>query len=377
MTRLGTAMVRLAHKDMADSRALEEQAERAWGSQNPIQNVRGSGATPSMGLSQIRGGKKSVMKAHEADAMAQGHALAEHLHRLHGSGYAQSFHKGMAGGIGTGRYEGEGTGGMTGGMFNFNSLPSGVGQILNSATRPIRDSLVPALGQVASHLIPLVGKGTGGAKFSADTQDFSSHHMKGGFWLPLLTSVGLPLISKLLGSGHMDDKCKTAMEKLIKKHEEKYHGGKLKGGFWGALASVGIPLIAKMLGAGHCSQKGHDSMVKMFGQCEKKEATAMKKEMKGAGRAVGAGKMPKMMGCDSDSDDEMKGKGFLSDLGIPLVSDVAGMFGLGKGKKAKRVVGESDGRRKRAEVVRRVMAEKGMKMIEASKYVKEHGLYQK
>jgi coproporphyrinogen III oxidase-like Fe-S oxidoreductase len=62
-----------------------------------------------------------------------------------------------------------------------------------------------------------------------------------------------------------------------------------------------------------------------------------------------------MMGCDSDSDDEMKGKG----------------------KKAKRMVSESDGRRKRAEVVRRVMAEKGMKMIEASKYVKEHGLYKK
>jgi hypothetical protein len=317
MNRLENAMVRLSRKDMADSRALEEQAERAWGSQNPI-HMSGSGATPSMGLSQIRGGMK-----HMGDAMAQGQALAEHLHKLHGSGYAQSFHKGMAGGLGTGRYEGE---------------------------------------------------GTGGAMFSKDTQDFSGH-MKGGFWLPLLTSVGLPLISKLLGSGHMDNKCEAEMKKLIKKHEEKYHGGKLTGGFWGALASIGIPLIAKMLGAGHCSQKGHDSMVKMFGQCEKKEATAMKKEMKGAGRAVGAGKMPKMMGCDSDSDSEMKGKGFLSNLGIPIVSDVAGMFGLGKGKKAKRVVSESDGRRKRAEVVRRVMAEKGMKMIEASKYVKEHGLY--
>ena len=367
MTRLGTAMVRLAHKDMADTRALEEQAERAWGSQNPIQNYEGSGATPSMGLSQIRGGRKSVMKQHEADAMAQGHALAEHLHRLHGSGYAQSFHRGMGGGLGTGRYEGEG---MTGGMFNFNALPRGVGQIMSGATAPIRDSFVPALSQVASHLMPLMGKGTGGV--SADTQDFSSHHMKGGFWRPLLTSVGLPLIQKLLGSGHMDDKCKMEMEKLIKKHEEKYHKGQLKGGFWGALATLGIPLIAKMLGAGHCSQKGHDSMLKMFGQCEKKEATAMKKEMKGAGRAVGAGKMPKMMGCDSD--DEMNGKGFFSNLGHGL-SDVAGMFGLGKGKKVKRVVSEADGRRKRAEVVRRVMAEKGLKMIEASKYVKEHGLY--
>jgi hypothetical protein len=344
MTRLGTAMVRLAHKDMADTRALEEQAERAWGSQNPIQNVSGSGATPSMGLSQISGGKSS-MKAHEADAMAQGHALAEHLHKLHGSGYAQSFHRGMGGGLGTGRYEGEGKQ-SEGGMMMM----------------PIRDRAVPAFSRDTQAFTPMTGMGSGG--------------MTGGFWLPLLTSVGLPLIQKLLGSGHMDDKCKMEMEKLIKKHEEKYHGGKLKGGFWGALATVGIPLLAKMLGAGHCSQKGHDSMVKMFGQCDKKEATAMKKEMKGGMtmRAVGAGKMPMMMGCDSD--DEMKGKGLFSNIGHGL-SDIAGMFGLGKGKKVKRVVGEADGRRKRAEVVRKVMAEKGMKMIEASKYVKEHGLYQK
>ena len=34
-----------------------------------------------------------------------------------------------------------------------------------------------------------------------------------------------------------------------------------------------------------------------------------------------------------------------------------------------------DGRKKRAEIVKRVMKEKGLKMIEASKYVKEHHLY--
>ena len=46
----------------------------------------------------------------------------------------------------------------------------------------------------------------------------------------------------------------------------------------------------------------------------------------------------------------------------------------GKGMpKQKRMVGA--GVAKRAEVVKRVMAEKGMKMIEASKYVKAHGLY--
>lgn len=37
--------------------------------------------------------------------------------------------------------------------------------------------------------------------------------------------------------------------------------------------------------------------------------------------------------------------------------------------------GGSDGRKKRAEIVKKVMKEKGMKMIEASSYVKQHGLY--
>ena len=45
------------------------------------------------------------------------------------------------------------------------------------------------------------------------------------------------------------------------------------------------------------------------------------------------------------------------------------------GKKRRAPAGPSDGRRKRAEIVKKVMAEKGMKMIEASKYVKTHGLY--
>ena len=47
----------------------------------------------------------------------------------------------------------------------------------------------------------------------------------------------------------------------------------------------------------------------------------------------------------------------------------------GQGKKRRSPAGANDGRRHRAEIVKRVMAEKGLKMIEASKYVKQHGLY--
>jgi hypothetical protein len=48
----------------------------------------------------------------------------------------------------------------------------------------------------------------------------------------------------------------------------------------------------------------------------------------------------------------------------------------GSGKKRRAPAGEHDGRRKRADIVKKVMAEKGFKsMIEASKYVKAHNLY--
>lgn len=58
-------------------------------------------------------------------------------------------------------------------------------------------------------------------------------------------------------------------------------------------------------------------------------------------------------------------------VGAPMGSRIKSVGG----KKKRAPASASDGRRKRAEVVRKVMAEKGLKMIEASKYVKEHGLY--
>jgi hypothetical protein len=257
-------------------------------------------------------------------AKAQGHHLARHLHSLHGEDFLKQFHDGMMSGMGsggsnTGQYEGEGK-------------------------------------------------------------------MRGGFW-GVLASLALPLVSKLLGQGKMSKEAHDEMKEMMEEHERKYHSGKkLKGGFWGALASIGIPLLANLLGKGKMSQEAHDEL------CEMMRSKGRSQKMKGSGRVVGGMMMikpikdtvypapaytredihPTRPRHPPKEELQMEGKGFLSDLGIPLVSDVAGMLGLGK---KKRVVSENDGRRKRAEVVRKVMKEKGMKMIEASKYVKQHGLY--
>ena len=160
---------------MADKRAMAKQSERM----NPVEPLKegtrkgrtslvqsgaeyvGGGATPSMGLSQFRGGRTRKMKmeppsedgmsggaivggamlgqtrhvgagtkkgemrltarkAYEPDAHKMGAALATHLKSLHGGGFYDDFRKGMElgsmgeegmdmeGGLKTGRYEGKG-----------------------------------------------------------------------------------------------------------------------------------------------------------------------------------------------------------------------------------------------------------------------------
>jgi len=73
----------------------------------------------------------------------------------------------------------------------------------------------------------------------------------------------------------------------------------------------------------------------------------------------------------SSSDKEMEGG---QSFANPSNLGMSGAY-QGQGRKKRASAGPNDGRRKRAEVVKKVMAEKGLKMIEASKYVKEHGLY--
>jgi len=257
-------MVRMQKKHMADSRAMEEQMERM----NPLD---GRGATPSMGLSQIRGGMKEDSDSDD-DAKAQGKALSEHLHKLHGKGYARSFQKGMDGGLGTGRYEGQG-------------LMSDVG--------------IPA------------------------------------------AMMFLPFLGKMLGKGHMTQDGHDRMKELVEEHEEKYHGKKMKGGYLG-LAMMALPLISKLLGAGHMDEKASKELSKLF-----------KKDMKGAG-------MERVVGGMMDMKANMNANRMYPSPRVPPKMEMQG---------------KGDGRKKRAEIVKRVMAEKGLSMINASKYVKEHNLY--
>jgi len=298
---------------MADMRALEEQAER-------VNVLEGRGATPSMGLSQIRGGKKS-------DASAQGAALAEHLHSLHGSGYARDFHSGMAmaGGLGTGRYEGEGK--MHGGFW----------------------------GALATLAAPLIGKLFGQGKISKEAHDELLEEMKN----KKMSYLEKKQLERMMADPEFLKEAEEHGEKQMKGKKQTKKGKN-------ANAKAEADAVEGLM---------HMTKDKTL------DAAQSMAQMKGKGKMKGCGSMQRMVGA-GDLEIEVKhmeGAGPISNLGIPIISNIAGLFGLGKDgkkqKKEKKMVGAADGRRKRAEVVRRVMKEKGMKMIEASKYVKEHNLY--
>lgn len=129
--------VRKAKRALADIRAMEEEGERT----NPVghtgatpsmglSKVRGGAAVPSTGVSQFHGGKKHTLMDHikhpmkgfgkheeeesesdEETPMEAGRMLRKHIEELHGGRYVHHFMRGfgaVSGGMNTGATEGEG-----------------------------------------------------------------------------------------------------------------------------------------------------------------------------------------------------------------------------------------------------------------------------
>lgn len=265
-----TSSTRNAHLAMADDRAMEEQMER----ENPVnpkgllnnrretalRNV-GSGATPSMGLSQFRGGQKHSLMDHiehpmkgfgtkkgPSEAHSMGKALSAHIGKLHGKGFWDDFGDGFR-------------------------------------------------------------------------QGFS-------------------------GMGRRDD----YSQERDAENSVKYN---------------------KMLDeSGMRGMSPNEMRQKRFDAARREGVKPIRDLTHGMIDAMGA--IPGMGGLASVAREGVKL--------LPGIGDIMGKGSKtgayeGKGRKRRAPAGANDGRRKRAEVVRKVMAEKGMKMIEASKYVKEHGLY--
>jgi len=337
--------VRQARMRLADSRALEEEAER-YNPVNPKHQLgsrkgrtslvadgseyTGGGATPSMGLSQYRGGSNYAKwsggddgedlvgcgtgagatgagrkrKGH-SEAHEMGRHLGHHLHSLHGGGFFDDFASG------------------------FMSVVKPVANIASTAMK-----FAPLLGLGATGAGATGAGATGAGKKRRGKGKLVIHH--GG---------------AMLGQDG---------------HGTRQVGAGTGAGATGAgfLSDLGIPVISQLAGAIGLGKKGRKKRGKGTGAGNVSgpgyEAVS--------GSGTGAGDM---YGC---GDEELEGGGFLSDLGIPIISNLAGAIGLGHGSGATGA-GTGAGRSKRAEVVKRVMRDRGVSMIEASKIVKAEGLY--
>lgn len=284
-------MARLAGKARGDMRAMEEQMER----HNP---VSGRGATPSMGLSQFRGGGTGGGEDSDSDEELVGGGAGE-MTRMVGSGTGGRRRKGgMSEATQMGLHLGKHLHKLHGGGF-FDDFKQGF------------MSVVGPVAGIAKSLLPLAGP-------------------EGMAASGVMGALGLGKARRRRGAGKLTIT----------------HGGATN-------SDTG-------------AYEGHGRETAGY---------------EGMGRERDDRAMTGMGMLGQDGHGIRQGGGFLSDLGIPVISNLAGMIGLGKegcgtgGRRRRAPAGPSDGRRKRAEIVKKVMAEKGMKMIEASKYVKAHGLY--
>lgn len=273
---------------LAQSRALGEEAERY----NPVNPIRGSGATPSMGLSQFRGGKAKMMKAGSNPRAVLPRNLADE------------------------------------GSFSF------------SSTRDDRSPVSPV-----SPPSPFISPPPSSSpkkynrKLALATSPAPSPVAPALVAPAPVTTALAPLPVRKIGSGYesesdSDDDAGAQGEHLAQ-HLHSLHGGSFLKRFVGGMDT------GRFEGEGGKRLLGRTMMPRLKVE-EMSTGPGFQEAMGGGNRVVGAG---------DDYD------------------------GAGRLKKAKRVMAQNDGRMKRAEVVKRIMAEKGMKMIEASRFVKEHKLY--
>jgi len=353
-----------------DMRALEEQVTLPQS--NP---VRGGSATPSMGLSQFRGGgdmtrmvgagrrgKKAqhmmpdgTMMDGEThggrnnkmeEAHRLGRALNLHLHSLHGAGYAKSFADGCSGG---GFFDDiKGAFQKVGNEFtNPDSVlrrgATKVGHEFADPNSVLRGQVLPEAARYSAYAAPVL--------------DVAG------------TAVGLP------GAGTMLSRGLSAAQTANRTAREM--------GFGRARRGCGRERddVAMMRGGRHMEE---DSSSDSGSDYEGGQSFANPSSMAMSGAYQGQGKRAQKKKDDREHSTISKTRGAMNLMALkyPPVKITKALRSIvnvpaveGKGRRRRAPAGANDGRRKRAEVVKRVMAEKGLKMIEASKYVKEHNLY--
>lgn len=288
-------MARIAARQLADMRALEKEANRS----NPVRK----GATPTEGVSEVRGGKKSkARKEHDIEG--------EHLRE------AMEAHKA----------EGRA---MKGGRA------------------------VPSSGLSQFHGGGIVGAG------HCDYESDSSEEMVGGSRVSKVYArekSSKPAL-RTLPKDRLSEKDAMGMGRMLGKHIHEIHGS----GFYD-LFTKGVLEANKEEAAAESMEGGYLSGPYEGMGDEERRVVIHRPRARRPPPAYSQPPVQPPVQPPAKSEKAPKpAKGELTLSGRRMRDDVGR--------------GASDGRKKRAEVVKKVMREKGLSMIEASKYVKAHNLY--
>jgi len=349
-------MARLAGKARGDMRAMEEQMER----HNP---VRGGAAVPSMGLSQFRGGRRvgdsdsgSGSESDENEQMVGGSHVVGGRRRLR-------LRRNMVG-----------SGMCPCGMEGCEGCMVGGG--------PIFDFVKKYGSKFLKWLSGSQGNGPQGHAAQEDE----------------LAKLGITDKKSFLAwarKNHPDRGGDTAVFQRVLAQAQKAgfkvgQGRPRKGGGMGEATQMGLHLgkhLHSLHGAGWFDdfKSGFNSVIAPVAGVAKSVLPLLGPEgmaASGVINALGYGRRRRRGGASNSDTGAYEGHGRERDdmamLGMGTGAGLLGENGHGirmGGRRRRAPAGPSDGRRRRAEIVKRVMAERGLSMIEASKAVKAEGLY--
>jgi len=281
-------------------------------------------------------------------------------------------------------------GGVPSGGVMSGGVPSGgfnLGSLVKKASKGIKDaSAIAKTGKEAYDLYQQVMGGASAALKPADIKKLAAFNrklMRGGSFLSDAFNVVkqlAPIVAPLImGAGRSKMADKVLM---VEKAMKTLHGGSFwkdfgKGFVKGFTGTLGVakdlaPIVLPFLGAG---RKVGGAMVGAFLDADGKVqlGSAVKKRKVGGVKSGGVSlkdaiDFTKTMGSKAVREVKKRGAKALKAVADDLKASVV--------REATRAV-SGGGRAARAAIVKKVMAERGVKMIRASQIVKEEGLYKK
>jgi hypothetical protein len=269
----------------------------------------------------------------------------------------------------------------SGGKFNFGKALGSVAKGVGKVALPIATKVGTKVAEDAL-MSALAGSGVGsGGKFNFGKALGSVAKGVGKVALPIATKVGTKvaedaLMSALAGAGKKPRgrprKMVSGANSAMGASGGKFSIGKALGSVAKGVGKVAVPIATKV-----GTKMAEDALTSyMSGKGVMSAGVGEMKRPRGRPRKMDGGKFDifdtiKKIGTKAGSPFEKSVGVNPFTMGFDLGKDVIAPALMGKGVRS----GGGDGRKKRAEIVKRVMKEQGLKMTDASKYVKAHGLY--